>query len=89
MTTISSGEIDERALAQMRENSKGREEVRWAAYRNKDLGSAAVGELRFLLVGKDCTYTEAPPRYPDTDFGLGWRYLMIGYVDLETGDIVK
>jgi len=73
------------ALEQMRERTEPGQ--RWAAYQNMALDSADVGGLRFLKIGKDCTYTEAPAKYPDTQFGTGWRYLHCGFVNLETGEI--
>lgn len=60
----------------------------WAAYQNMALDSASLGGIRFLKIGEGCTYTTAPDRYPDTKFGVGWRYLLVGMVNLETGQIV-
>lgn len=59
----------------------------WYAYQNHDLGHPELGHLRFLQVGPECTYQEAPERYPDSQYGLGWRYLRVGIVNLETGEI--
>ena len=70
------------ALQQMRERGGN-----WCAYQNHDLGSIEIGGLRFLQVGPGCTYQKPPERYPDTQFGLGWRYLLVGVVNLETGDV--
>jgi hypothetical protein len=77
--------IDPEALAQMKE--RWREDTRWAAYENKALDSRTLGELRFLHVGKGCTFEQPPPRYPDTQHGTGWRHWFIGWVNLETGAI--
>lgn len=63
-------------------------EQAWAAYRNRALDSSLAGHLQFLLVGKSCTYLNPPKSYPaDTEYGMGWRYLFDGFVDLETGAI--
>lgn len=60
----------------------------WAAYQNVALDSANCGHLQFLKVGDGCTYAEPPLKYPaDTSHGMGWRYLFVGTVDLETGAI--
>ncbi len=74
--------IDPEALRQMRERGGT-----WAAFQNQALDSADRGGLRFLHVGEGCTYQTAPGRYPDTQFGVGWRYLLVGTVNLETGDL--
>jgi hypothetical protein len=71
------------ALAQMRE--RGGE---WFAYQNMDLGSRDIGHLTFLKVGPGQTFVTPPERRPDFPGGsLGWRYLLVGKVDLETGEI--
>jgi hypothetical protein len=44
-----------------------------------------LGELRFLAVGPDHTFKSTPQRYPDTPLGTGWAYLLVGWVNLETG----
>ncbi len=75
--------ISPEALRQMKEIGG-----EWAAYQNHALGSALIGHLQFLKIGKDCTYAEPPERYPaDTAFGMGWRYLHVGAVNFETGGI--
>lgn len=70
------------ALKQMRERGGN-----WAAYENHDLGHPDLGHLRFLKYGPDCTLKEPPARYPDTSEGIGWRYVYIGTVNLESGEI--
>jgi len=70
------------ALAQMR--TRGGQ---WAVYQNHALDSADAGGLRFLKVGSGCTFEAAPERYPDSALGVGWRYLHVGFVDLDTGTI--
>lgn len=62
----------------------------WAAYENQDLGHYEAGRLAFLKVGEDATFKEAPASYPDgTLVGMGWRYRLVGNVDLKTGEIVR
>jgi hypothetical protein len=62
-------------------------EVVWYAYQNHDLGHRELGHLQFLAVGPGCTFKEPPPRCPDTQHGLGWRYLLVGRVNLATEKI--
>ena len=70
------------SLQQMRERGG-----RWAAYQNHDMGSAELGHLRFVKVGPGCTLATPPERHPDTPSVIGWRYLYVGMVNTETGDI--
>jgi hypothetical protein len=70
------------ALQQMRDRGG-----LWAAYENHALDSADLGHLRFLKYGPDCTLKEPPQRYPDTSLGVGWKYVYIGTVNLETGEV--
>jgi hypothetical protein len=73
------------ALAQMRE--RGGE---WFAYQNHDLGHPDIGHLSFLQCGEGRTFVTPPERRPDFPGGsLGWRYLLAGKVDLETGEISR
>lgn len=76
------------ALEQMKDSPANYESTRWAAYQNHALDSANCGLFQFLAVGPDNTCKEAPERFPaDTSSGMGWRYLLVGWVDLETGII--
>lgn len=75
---------DPEALTQMQ--SRG---GTWAAYQNHEIGHPDCGNLRFLKIGPGCTFENAPPVYPDTKHGIGWRYLYVGRVDLETGEILE
>jgi hypothetical protein len=60
----------------------------WAAYENQDLGHIDIGHMKFLKVGEDCTCKEPPkPFLPDTKTEVNWRYVFIGMVNLETGEI--
>jgi hypothetical protein len=62
----------------------------WAAYRNEAMGSAYLGHFQFLKVGDGCTCVVPPEQYPaDTVCGMGWRYRLVGFVDLETGKLVE
>lgn len=74
--------ISPEALQQMRERAGT-----WAAYQNVALDSSDLGDLRFLQVGPTNTFKEAPEKYPDTQFGIGWRYVHVGFVNLATGAI--
>lgn len=83
---VVSGPIDPDVLAVMRE--RAREGTKWAAYENKALDSKNAGHLQFLMVGEGCTYNDGPAKYPsDSAHGMGWRYLFVGHVNLETGAI--
>lgn len=73
---------DDFALKQMRDRGGV-----WGAYQNVALDSADLGDLRFLQIGPTNTYKTAPERYPDTQFGIGWRYVHVGFVNLTNGDI--
>lgn len=77
------------ALEQMQTYSKSSPQTRWAAYQNHALDSINCGHLQFLAIGPDNTHKTPPPRMPDTQAGLGWKYIFIGWVDLSTGDIEK
>jgi hypothetical protein len=46
-----------------------------------------LGHLQFLCCGPGCTFETAPERTPDSHLGIGWRYLLVGKVNLETGEI--
>jgi len=61
--------------------------VKWHAYQNHDLGHFNIGHLQFLAVGPGCTFKEPPRTAPDTQHGLGWRYILVGTVNLTTGAI--
>jgi hypothetical protein len=62
-------------------------QVDWMAYQNHDLGHHAIGSLRFLAIGPGCTFKTPPERLPDTKEVIGWRYILVGKVNLKTGAI--
>ena len=59
----------------------------WFAYQSHDTGSRTLGHLTFLQCGPERTFKVPPPHAPDGPHGLGWRYLLVGKVNLETGAI--
>ncbi len=61
---------------------------RWAAYQNHAMDSASLGHLQFLKIGPGCTFETAPERMPDSKYIIGWPYLHVGFVNLETGKVV-
>jgi hypothetical protein len=61
----------------------------WFAYQNHAMDSSSLGHLQFLCCGPSCTFTEPPARMPDSHLGIGWRYLLVGRVDMGTGEIVE
>lgn len=60
---------------------------RWFAYQNQDLGHPEVGHLVFLKCGPGCTFETPPERCPDYPEHIMWRYVLVGEVNLETGEI--
>lgn len=85
---ISKETASSEALEAMKESPYNHPTTRWAAYQNMALDSANCGHLQFLAIGPDNTIKKAPERYPaDTRSGMGWRYLHVGWVDLETGEV--
>jgi len=74
--------IDETPLQAMRERGGD-----WFAYQNHALDSASLGDLQFLQCGEGRTYQTRPSRMPDTAHAIGWKYLLVGKVNLETGMI--
>lgn len=78
---------DPDAINQMARGAKLYPSARWAAYQNHDIGHPELGHLKFLAVGPENTYQVAPARLPDTPDAINWRYVHVGFVNLETGDI--
>ena len=87
MKLLGNATISPEAFATMRE--RNRLGTDWAAFQNHALDSADLGGLRFLQIGEGCTFATPPERYPNTQFGTGWRHLLVGFVNLETGTIVE
>jgi len=87
-TLIGDGKIERAPLKTMRAFQE--DGIRWAAYQNHDLGHPDAGRLAFLQYGgPKSTFKTPPPRYPDTEsVGLGWRYVLVGEVDLKEGKVV-
>jgi hypothetical protein len=84
-TLIGEGTVHPESLRQIRERGGT-----WAAYQNHAMDSAGLGHLQFLRYGVGCTFAAPPDSYPaDTVSGAGWRYLLVGFVDLSTGQIVS
>jgi hypothetical protein len=78
------------ALQALRIASEVYPDARFAAYQNMALDSALCGHMQFLAIGPTNTYKEPPPHYPDgvgAGTLMGWRYLFVGWVDLETGEV--
>ena len=84
-TQIGTEKASPEALAMMKERSRPGTE--WAAFQDHDMCSSTLGDLRFLQCGMGCTYATAPQKLPDCHLGIGWRFLKIGKINLETGEI--
>lgn len=76
--------ISSEALQQMRDRGGD-----WFAYQNHAMDSAGLGDLQFLQCGDGRTYQTPPARMPDTQHAIGWKYLLVGKVDLVNGKIVE
>lgn len=76
---------DATVLAILRERLKPGQT--WFAYQNMAMDSANLGHLQFLCCGPGCTFAEPPQRMPDTSTQINWRYVLVGTVNLETGEI--
>jgi hypothetical protein len=61
----------------------------WFAYRNEAMDSADGGNFIYLKCGPGCTFEEPPTTGPDGPWGAGWKYVLYGQVDLDTGLVVK
>lgn len=59
----------------------------WSCFQNHDLGHHDLGHLKFLKYGKGCTFETPPDPLPDTQTEINWRYVFVGLVNLETGEI--
>jgi len=64
------------------------DESDWFAYRNELLEAGnRTGHHKFLRCGTDCAFVTPPPRLPDTDTDINWRYMLRGQVYLDTFEI--
>ncbi len=86
---LGDGKLDLQTVEQMVAFCVDYPEARWAAYQNHAMDSAGLGHLRCMAIGPECTFKEAPERHPDTQEVIGWRYLFVGWADLETGMVVE
>lgn len=59
----------------------------WFGYENQVMDSSTRGELQFLLVGTARTHKTPPNCMPDTSMGTGWKWRLIGSVNLRTGAV--
>jgi hypothetical protein len=82
---VGNPEVGTIALQTMRERATPSD--KWWAFQNHDLGSSGLGDLQFLQIGPGRTFTKPPERMPDTQHSIGWRYVLVGVVNLETGQI--
>ncbi len=80
---LAKGLVQPRLLAQLREKGGN-----WALFRNEAMDSAGFGHGQYIRYGEGCTLTELPLRCPDTKYDTGWKYVLRGTVNLETGEIV-
>lgn len=77
-------------IANMRDSEWNREGTIWYAYQNHDMGHFCYGRTAFLAAGPNNTLKTPPDRYPDSSsIGSGWRYVLVGYVDLERRTIIN
>lgn len=74
--------IEENQLKVMRERGGT-----WACYENKALDSVDAGRRIYIKYGPGCTFEVPPPHAPDGPYGTGWKYLIVGSVNLETGTV--
>ena len=77
---LGENKVSAEALKQMRERGGD-----WFAYQNHAMDSAGLGDLQFLQCGEGRTYQTPPARMPDTQHAVGWKFLLVGKVNLETG----
>jgi hypothetical protein len=77
--------IHPESLAVMRQTIRPGD--RWAAYENRDLGHPECGHLQFLAIGPTRSYQHPPERLPDMRRQINWRYVLVGWVNLDTATI--
>ena len=77
------------AALRLRHANYGTADDRIAVYQNQALDSHAAGHLVFIIIGPSRTLKQAPERAPDGPYGTGWKYLHVGFLDLETNQLEK
>lgn len=77
------------AIARYRAVSEKRPGSRWAVYQNHALDHSCLGNFACLLCGPGCTFGEPPEQLPDSSQMVGWPYLHVGWVDPQTGRLVR
>lgn len=87
VTIIGTPRATDGALAAMRTSPHNHPTTRWAVYQNHDLSHHEIGALRFLAVGPNNTMPAAPVFYPDSHLGPGWRYVHVGFLNLDSNTI--
>lgn len=71
----------------IRNENHGKPDDKVAVYQNQSLDSDDAGSFLFIVVGSHRTLTEAPPCAPDGPYGIGWKYLHVGFLNLETNQL--
>lgn len=71
----------------IRQENFGKSKDRVAVYQNQAMDSAKAGHLVFIIIGPERTLEQAPSRAPDGSYGMGWRYLHVGFLNLETNQL--
>lgn len=72
-------------IEMMQKSESNHSETRWVAFQNQAMDSVGLGHIRFLATGPMNTFQEIPKNLPDGSYGAGWKYVPVGYVNLETG----
>lgn len=89
---VNPGDSDptETTIANMRDSELNREGTIWYAYQNHDGGHFCYGRTAFRAVGPNNELKTPTNRYSDRlALGSGWRYVLVGYVDLERRTIIN
>lgn len=76
------------ALEAMQNSPANHPTTQWAAYQNQDLSHPHLGHLKFLAVGPHNTLSKPPLRHPDMPTESFWRYVLVGWVNLTSGQIL-
>jgi hypothetical protein len=80
-------EVEKSVIQSMQSSPFNFEDTRWAAYQNKAMDSASAGNVIYLAIGPQNTFKTRPEHAPDGPHGMGWKYLPIGWVNMEEGRI--